>query len=92
MPPFDNPEQSRSEKVMGFNNLVPPVTVRPRPVMVIPLATVDVAEVPVRLRYAAARAPVKVEVEFDPVTLRNPWSVEVPAAVPWNEEVAVDPM
>jgi hypothetical protein len=41
------------------------------------LAKVDVADVEVRLRVAAANPPLKVEVEFVPVTVRNPEKVEV---------------
>ena len=40
---------------------------------------------------AAERLPEKVEVEFVPATLRNPWMVEVPVVSPWMVVVAVPP-
>ena len=48
-----------------------------------PFAAEEVAVVEVILRRFAARPPVKVEVEVTvPSTFKNPWSVEVPVALP----------
>ena len=54
-----------------------------------PFANVDDAEFEVTLSVLTARPPEKVEVEFAPVTLRYPTSVEVPVFVPCRVEVAV---
>lgn len=68
------------------------MTLSPLPVIVSPEATVDVAPVPVRFKYVEASPPENVEVELLPTIFRNPCSVEVPAAVPCNVVVAVDPI
>ena len=47
-----------------------------------PFPAVDVADVPVRLRYVADSPPENVEVELVPDTLMNPWNVEVPVVLP----------
>ena len=62
----------------------------PPPSMRSPFANVEVAAAaPVRFRYVAVSPPLKVEVELAPVTVRNPWRVEVPTVEPWSVEVAV---
>ena len=57
-----------------------------------PLAEVEVAPVPVRLRDAAASPPEKVEVEFTPSTVRNPCKVDVPLVALWMVVVDDPPM
>ena len=61
------------------------------PVRLRPLAKVEVALVPVTLRYVDARAPEKVEVELVPATFKMPWMVEVPVVLLWRVEVAAVP-
>lgn len=56
-----------------------------------PFAKVEVAEVPVILRYVASRPPANVEVELVPNTERKPWIVEVPVVPPWMVVVATRP-
>ena len=56
-----------------------------------PFANVDVAVELVVLRADAASPPVNVEVEFAPVTLRNPCMVDVPMVSPCSTENVVVP-
>ena len=56
-----------------------------------PFANVDVAVELVVLRADAESPPVNVEVEFAPVTLRNPCMVDVPMASPCSTENVVVP-
>ena len=69
---------------------VPLIDTQP-PVRLRPLAKVEVALVPVTLRYVDARAPEKVEVELVPATFKMPWMVEVPVVLLWRVEVAAVP-
>jgi hypothetical protein len=69
-----------------------PLTEKQPEVRLMPSPKVEVAEVPVRLRYVAERPPEKVEVEFVPNTLRKPWILEVPTVLACNVVVAEPPI
>ena len=68
-----------------------PSTAKHPPSRSMPRAKVDVADVPVTLRYVEVKPPEKVEVELVPATFRKPWSVEVPVVSPCTVVVAEPP-
>ena len=60
--------------------------------MSMPFWNVDVALPPTLKLLLTLRLPENVDVELIPVTLMNPWMVDVPIASPWIVVVEVSPI